>query len=310
MDRMARDVADVYERVLAGRGPATDVERNADVPSSPAESPISPMDVPVSPSDVAECRRRLDEDGYVVFKDAVSPDRLADLGAALIDEYDRARQNGGLFSGGGSLSGHLNCFPGRQSTFVYDDLERAGIVSLVGTIRPDIVESVRATLNFNLPGSVAQHYHSDGLYTEEFLICNVAVVDTDLVNGAIDVLPGTQREFHPFWRYALRRRYRLTTRIEMKQGDAILRKSTLWHRGMPNKSAVPRPMMAVTFGELGAPDEDPFGLNDGQPFFFPNWYNTSRLGQLRERTFVAAPILYSAYRFVRSLYGNKGYSSW
>ena len=58
-------------------------------------------------------------------------------------------------------------------------------------------------MNFNLPGSVAQHYHMDGLYPEEFLICNIAVVDTDLVNGAIDVLPGTNREFYKFWRYAL-----------------------------------------------------------------------------------------------------------
>jgi len=33
------------------------------------------------------------------------------------------------------------------------------------------------------------------------------------------------------------------------------------------------------------------------------------VGQLRERTFVAAPITYSAYRFVRSLVGNKGYAA-
>ena len=44
----------------------------------------------------------------------------------------------------------------------------------------------------------------DGLYLKDFLICNVAVVDTDLANGAIDVLPGTNREFYKFWRYAAR----------------------------------------------------------------------------------------------------------
>ena len=33
------------------------------------------------------------------------------------------------------------------------------------------------------------------------------------------------------------------------------------------------------------------------------------LRELRERAYVAAPITYSAYRFARSLYGNKGYSS-
>ena len=51
-------------------------------------------------------------------------------------------------------------------------------------------------------------------------------------------------------------------------------------------------------------------INDGEIEFYPNWFNTSRLGQLREQTFVRAPITYSAYRFVTSLYGNKGYESY
>jgi hypothetical protein len=33
------------------------------------------------------------------------------------------------------------------------------------------------------------------------------------------------------------------------------------------------------------------------------------LGRLRERTTVHAPITYAAYRFARSLIGNKGYDS-
>ena len=176
--------------------------------------------------------------------------------------------------------------------------------------RPDIVDSVRPTLNFNLPGSVAQHYHMDNAYLKEFLICNVAVVDTDLDNGAIDVLPGTNREFYRFWRYAIERKYRLTTRVPMQRGDLIVRKSTLWHRGMPNKSSRPRPMMAITFGEVEPGTTDPFLTNDGEIEFYPNWFSTSRLGRLREKTFVRAPITYSTYRFVTSLYSDKGYDSY
>ena len=260
-------------------------------------------------TDVEQFRDSLDRDGYVVMRDVVSKDGLNELAAALTDEFERARAAGELFEGGGSLSGHLNCFPGQRSRFVYDEIAAHGVVDLVRAIRPDIADSVRATLNYNLPGSVAQHYHMDGLYLKDFLICNIAVVDTDLENGAIDVLPGTNREFYKFWRYALERKYRLTTRVPLNQGDVIIRKSTLWHRGMPNKTTTPRPMMAITFGEMDPPDPDPFMVNDGTIHFYPNWYKTSRLGQLRERTFVTAPITYSAYRFARSLYGNKGYAS-
>jgi hypothetical protein len=251
----------------------------------------------------------MDADGYVVIRDVVSPDELGRLAADLTAEYEALKQSGRLFRGGGSLSGHLNCFPGAQTRFVWEQLRDAGIQDLVRALRPDIADSVRATMNFNLPGSVAQHYHTDGLYTKDFIICNVAVVDTDLRNGAIDLLPGTHREFYKFWRYAAHRLYRRSTRVPARQGDVIVRRSTVWHRGMPNFSPSPRPMMAITFGEMEDLDADPFLVNGGQPEFFPNWYNTNRLGQLREKTFVKAPITYSAWRFARSLYGNKGYSS-
>ena len=84
----------------------------------------------------------------------------------------------------------------------------------------------------------------------------------------------------------------------MKRGDLLVRKSTVWHRGMPNNSTTPRPMMSLTFGEKSAPEGDPFTVHDGKMFFYPNWFNTSRLGRIRERVFVAAPLTYSAYRFL------------
>ena len=66
-------------------------------------------------------------------------------------------------------------------------------------------------------------------------------------------------------------------------------------------------MMAITFGERGSTARDPFALNGGQIVFYPNWFNPSRLGRLREKTFVRAPVTYSTYRFVTSLFTNKGY---
>jgi ectoine hydroxylase-related dioxygenase (phytanoyl-CoA dioxygenase family) len=245
----------------------------------------------------------LRDHGYAILRDVVSKDRLTQLADELTAAYTRADK----FRGGGSFTGHLNSFPGRRASFAYDELVEHGIVGTVHQIRSGRNNAIRATLNYNMPGSVPQHYHIDGLYVEDFIICNVAVVDTTVHNGAIDLLPGTNREYLPFWKYSLQRAYRLSTRIEMAQGDVLLRKSNLWHRGMPNHSDVPRPMLSVTFGEASAPETDPF---DGEISFYPNWYSTTRLGVLRERVFVAAPLSYSAYRFVKSLTGQRGYASY
>jgi ectoine hydroxylase-related dioxygenase (phytanoyl-CoA dioxygenase family) len=266
-------------------------------------------DVASQVHDVPALKRAFAEDGYLVFRDVVSQAGLAELSRRLAEEFEAWKLDGRLFRGGGAMSGHLNCAPGDAARFAVPELERAGILDLVQQLHPTPPDSMRAACNYNLPGSVAQHYHMDGLFLETFIIVNVAVVDTDLANGAIDVVPGTQKRFYKYWEFALGRVYRQSRRLQMKRGDVLIRISSLWHRGMPNQTATPRPMLAFTFGERGVQVKDTFAHNGGAIEFQPNWFTPSRLGRLRERTFVKAPITYSAYRFVRSLVGNKGYAT-
>jgi hypothetical protein len=256
--------------------------------------------------EVNEVRRGLHADGYSVIPGVVPRPRLAEYSEKLLEAY-RATPK---FRGGGSMMGHLNCLPGPSARFIVEAIEARGIREAVHMACPELPRTVRATMNYNLPGSKVQHYHMDGIYTRDYIICNVAVVDTDLVNGAIDLLPSTHREFYPFWRYALERKYRLTTRVPMAQGDVLLRRSTLWHRGMPNRSDAPRPLFSLTIGERIPPVDDPIQSNPDEIQFYANWYSTSRLGVVRERVEVMFPISRSAGRFARSLVGNRGYSSY
>jgi hypothetical protein len=290
IQRMTQDLAEVYRDITASQaGPA---------------ARTSEVDVEtLSALGVDGLRRTLDQQGYAVLRGVVTKEPLAVLAKELYEAYDQSEK----FVGGGTITGHLNCFPGLSAHGIYDELMAAGVVDAVLDLRAGRANDIRSTMNFNLPGSVAQHYHIDGLYTDDFLICNVAVIDTDLVNGAIDLLPGTNRQFIPYWKYAVNRTSKLSTRIPMQAGDVLLRKSNLWHRGMPNHSTTARPMMSVTFGEKSAPQTDPFA---GPITFYPNWYSTSRLGVLREKTFAKAPVSYAAYRFVKSLHGNKGYDAY
>jgi Phytanoyl-CoA dioxygenase (PhyH) len=263
-----------------------------------------------SAEDFQSARADFAENGYVIFRDVVSRERLAHVRTRMLDELERAKLSGRLFSGGGNISGHLNSSPGEEARFAYDTLAQHGIIDFIRGIFPKAVRPPNVGCNLNLPNSVPQHYHPDWPFTKEFVIANVAVVDTDVTNGAIDVLPGTHKRFYKFWRYALERTYRLTTRVPLKQGDVLVRSSNLWHRGMPNHTAVPRPMLAFTWEDGGSTYDDPFQIDDGKITFRENWYRSDWRGQLRERIFVSAPITYSAYRFVRSLYGNRGYDSY
>ena len=264
----------------------------------------------LSNADITTAREELQRVGYAVLPGVVPADQLAEFSHHLTAEYERAQADGGLFEGGGSYSGHLNCFPGERSKFAYEAIREHGVFEIIDEFAGDDADRLRVTTNYNLPGSGIQHFHPDGLYTEAFLICNVAVVDTDLDNGAIDMIPGTHHRFYKFWRYTLERKWRASKRLPMKQGDVLLRISTVWHRGMPNHTDTARPMLSFTFGETSAPESDPFAIHDGEVSFTPNWYGTDRLSQIREKVFVSMPWLYSSSRFARSLIGNKGYSSW
>jgi len=254
---------------------------------------------PVDPRS-PELRESFARNGYLLFEQLVPEDRLAALNDALLGTFERERAEGRLFNGGGLLSGHLNCFPGAESRFVYEALEQRGVIDLVKAYWPKATRRPNVGCNLNLPGSHPQNRHIDGYAAEQFPIVNIATVDTDVGNGAMEVLPGTHRRAYKYWQFVLERPRPL--RPALKRGDVIVRTSMLWHRGMPNLSRRPRPMLALTWEDGGSTLEDPYAANEGRISFFPNRYQPTRLGRLRERAFIAAPSIPSAYRFVRSFF--------
>jgi hypothetical protein len=267
---------------------------------------VTPLDLDL---DLAALRQTFADEGYIVLRGFISRRRLDDVQRRLTDEFDAWKNSPESFRGGGLMSGHLNCYPGELARGVFDELEQSGTLGLARTLFPTTPNQIRVGCNFNLPGSVAQHYHTDGIYLQSFLIVNVAVVDTRVENGAIDVVPKTHKRFYRYWEFASGRVYRGSTRVTMSAGDVLMRTSTLWHRGMPNFTNTARPMLAFTMGEKNVDTTDPFADNGGRTEFQANWFSTSLLGRLRERTTIVAPITYSAYRFAHSLLSNKGYAS-
>jgi hypothetical protein len=258
-----------------------------------------------SHDELARLCATFERDGYLVFRDAISKDRLAELSAKVLEEFERQVRTGALFLGGGMMAGHLNCYPGESSRFAYEALRDQGILGVVEALSPKAAAGpLRPALNLNLPNSVTQNYHIDGYFEDAFMIANVAMVDTDLVNGAIELAPGTHKRPYKYWQFAVSAPP--GARISMKQGDVLLRPSNLWHRGMPNRAAVARPMLGFTMGEKGAVYDDPFMVEGGHITFSPNRYRTDLIGRLRERSYVAAPFAHNAARFMMSLVANKG----
>jgi hypothetical protein len=238
-------------------------------------------------------------EGYVTLPNVVSKSRLRTLTDELRGEYARARAEGELFSGGGTISGHLNCFPGAQSRFVYDELEQYGVFDLATKLSPSTTRMPNIGCNLNLPKSSAQNPHADGYAASPFLIVNVAPIETDLGNGAMEVAPGTHLRDYKYWQYAFSRKP--VIRMCMRAGDVVVRSSMLWHRGMPNRSSAIRPMLAFTWENGGSDLADPYTAHEGKITLLPNRYAQNFIGRLRERAFASLPALGKSYLFVRSV---------
>ena len=238
-------------------------------------------------------------EGYVTLPNVVSKSRLALLTDELRAEYARAHANGELFSGGGTISGHLNCFPGAQSRFVYDELQQYGVFDLVRKLSPSVTRMPNIGCNLNLPNSSAQNPHVDGYAASAFLIVNVAPIDTDLGNGAMEVAPGTHLREYKYWQYVFSGKPANSDEHERRRRDR--RSSMLWHRGMPNMSNAIRPMLAFTWENGGSDLADPYTAHGGKITLLPNRYTQNLSGRLRERAFASLPALGRGYLFVRSV---------
>ena len=242
---------------------------------------------------------RFSREGYVALPNVVSKSRLATLTEELRREFARAKANGELSSGGGTISGHLNCFPGAQSRFVYDELEQYGVFDLVRTLSPSATRMPNIGCNLNLPNSGAQNPHADGYAASAFLIVNVVPIDTDLENGAMEVTPGTHLREYKYWQYALSGKPAIRTCLSA--GDVVVRSSMLWHRGMPNMTNAIRPMLAFTWENGGSDLADPYTAHGGKITLLTNRYAQNLSGRLRERAFASLPALGKGYLFMRSL---------
>jgi ectoine hydroxylase-related dioxygenase (phytanoyl-CoA dioxygenase family) len=104
---------------------------------------------------------------------------------------------------------------------------------------------------------------------------------------------------YKYWQYALSGKPAL--RMSMSAGDVIIRLSSVWHRGMPNKSKAIRPMLAFTWEDGGSELADPYTAHGGKITLLTNRYAQNLTGRLQERAFASLPALGKGYLFIRSV---------
>lgn len=209
---------------------------------------------------------QLADKGFAILPGVVPQKICAELAAAIISSF----RGQALPDQPGAAAGNLNIEAGATGAPLIDALEAASIPELVQQLAGQPLHSRGINGNLNLPGSRVQDFHMDSVRSAAFFIVNVMLVDCGPENGSVELVEASHDVPLAYWQLHrdpwLSRRRQLTA----KQGDVLIRPSTLWHRGTSNPSEHPRPMAALIFkpgdAEGLAPSDGPIRFH-GNRFY-------------------------------------------
>jgi hypothetical protein len=229
----------------------------------------------------------LRHDGYVVLNDVVDPAHLDLLHEQMIADLDalQARPDAPYNWNVGNLQQDPPPFP----PYLFGDvLLNPFVVSVTSAVLGPKVKNVMYGGNTALPSDQRQPVHADvghlwpldvleTPHPAAQLVVNVLTVDVSPENGATELWPGTHRELGvgvgddiKIPPQALEARRAICPPIQptFRRGSVLIRDIRLWHAGMPNRTAAPRPMIAMIHTSewlaTGTPLVFPTGT---EPFF-------------------------------------------
>jgi DMATS type aromatic prenyltransferase len=223
---------------------------------------------------------QLERDGYVILHDVMPGDMVSALARAF-DELmaakvarsglrpasptdRRAERNDGVLidfrpEGGNHDLNRWNMHLPSRLPFLDDRLlANPSVTSLVeGALGADCILGIIAS-DTPFPGSGFQTVHQDDVLPR--LTLNVPLVDVGPQNAPIEIWPGTHvragEAVTSPWRVPTRWggeaiaahvRAHEPVRIHLQRGSVLLRDHRLLHRGTPNRSVAPRPMLSLLF---------------------------------------------------------------
>ena len=163
------------------------------------------------------------------------------------------------------VDGHIQHDPPPLHPYLLRDIYyNEAVIAVARGVLGDGLKVIGVTGNTNLPDSLTQPVHVDNGHLWKGLpqphptcdlVVNISPGDVGPDNGATELWPGSHLDdtvargdpsiVVPPARLEARRASQPPLQLAVPQGAALLRDMRLWHRGVPNRSEIPRPMVAL-----------------------------------------------------------------
>ena len=146
---------------------------------------------------------------------------------------------------GGFIMGNLSMQQGYLGNKLFKLIFTPNFVSIIENLIENNFNNYDIFFGGNicLPNKGKQIFHTDGAYKKEMYLICVATQEINLENGPTEICPGSNLKRINFWDFYFSKKK--ITKLQMKKGEVLIRKHTLWHRGTINKTKNPR--LLITF---------------------------------------------------------------
>lgn len=206
---------------------------------------------------VESAARQVSANGYIVIEGVYSRERMREVHAAYRRHFDSFMRE----TGDSVKNGHYRMDLPFETPFTDEDVvANPFVLPIVERLLGEDSICQYFASNTCMPGSEYQQIHSDlgPLYPESdmtvpttAIVLNIALVDFREDNGATEIWPGGT---HLTPENRVRSDYIQNTaggmesvRVTAPTGSIVLRDLRMWHRGTPNNSTQPRPMIALVY---------------------------------------------------------------
>lgn len=199
--------------------------------------------------------------GYAVLRDVVDPEHILILRERMLADVQSILGRADIpfnFN-----RGNIQQAPPPFAPYLFEDiLFNPAVIALTSAILGAPVRNTFYSGNTALPGDHTQPVHPDSAHPmaggewtpTDAIVVNLMLVDVSPENGATELWPGTHRDTTyggdtdgivvdsdlERWR-----RIHPPLQPTLPAGTFLVRDMRLWHRGMPNRTTKPRPMVAM-----------------------------------------------------------------
>lgn len=240
------------------------------------------------------------KNGFLILKNFISESDFRTLCKKINKDIEDKFNNKDLNSYGGSIIGNLNLVNEYYSEQILNILLKNDLDKIIKNISGNSVSefNIRPGGNLNFQYKYNQHFHADGGFDNPYLIINIGTENITELNGPLEIVQDTHLKRLPYWKFLFKRKKK---KILLSEGDILIRKSNLWHRGTINLSKKPRYLLSYIL-EYKTENNNKFNLIKKNYWKINNnMFGNNIIEKIKEIIYTKFSFVYSCARLIASI---------